>query len=49
MVLRANKQNKFLGIVTIDDIVDIIRQEASEDFLQMAGVGKDREILLAAL
>ena len=42
----VNKQNKFLGIVTIDDIVDIIRQEASEDFLQMAGVGKDREILL---
>jgi magnesium transporter len=42
----VNQQNKFLGIVTIDDIVDIIRQEASEDFLQMAGVGKDREILL---
>ena len=42
----VNKQNRFLGIVTIDDIVDIIRQEASEDFLQMAGVGKDREILL---
>tara|TARA_B100000809_G_scaffold31147_1_gene27061 strand:- start:9658 stop:11025 length:1368 start_codon:yes stop_codon:yes gene_type:complete len=42
----VNKQNKFLGIVTIDDVVDIIRQEASEDFLQMAGVGKDREILL---
>ena len=42
----VNKQNKFLGIVTIDDVVDIIREEASEDFLQMAGVGKDREILL---
>ena len=42
----VNKQNRFLGIVTIDDVVDIIREEASEDFLQMAGVGKDREILL---
>jgi len=42
----VNEQNKFLGIVTIDDVVDIIREEASEDFLQMAGVGKDREILL---
>ena len=42
----VNRQNKFLGIVTIDDVVDIIREEASEDFLQMAGVGKDREILL---
>jgi|TARA_B110000438_G_scaffold237568_1_gene235032 magnesium transporter len=42
----VNRENKFLGIVTIDDVVDIIREEASEDFLQMAGVGKDREILL---
>jgi magnesium transporter len=35
-----------LGIVTIDDVVDIIREEATEDFLQMVGAGKDREILL---
>ena len=42
----VNRQNRFLGIVTIDDVVDVIREEASEDFLQMAGVGKDREILL---
>jgi magnesium transporter len=35
-----------VGIVTVDDIIDVIREEATEDFLQMAGVGKDREILL---
>lgn len=35
-----------LGIVTVDDVVDVIREEATEDFLQMAGIGKDREILL---
>ncbi len=35
-----------LGIVTVDDIIDVIREEATEDFLQMAGAGKDREILL---
>ncbi|MEE9466197.1 MAG: magnesium transporter [Candidatus Neomarinimicrobiota bacterium] len=35
-----------LGIVTVDDIVDVIREEATEDFLQMVGAGKDREILL---
>ena len=35
-----------LGIVTVDDVVDVIREEATEDFLKMAGVGKDREILL---
>ena len=35
-----------LGIVTVDDVVDVIREEATEDFLQMAGAGKDGEILL---
>ncbi|MFQ6673742.1 MAG: magnesium transporter, partial [Fidelibacterota bacterium] len=35
-----------LGIVTVDDVVDVIREEATEDFLRMAGVGKDREILM---
>ncbi|MAG21323.1 MAG: magnesium transporter [Candidatus Marinimicrobia bacterium] len=35
-----------LGIVTVDDVVDVIREEATEDFLQMAGIGRDREILM---
>ena len=35
-----------LGIITVDDVVDVIREEATEDFLQMAGIGKDREILM---
>ncbi|MFQ6675539.1 MAG: magnesium transporter [Fidelibacterota bacterium] len=34
-----------LGIVTVDDVVDVIREEATEDFLQMAGIGRDRELL----
>jgi len=42
----VDKDNILLGIVTVDDIIDVIREEATEDFLQMAGVGKDREILL---
>ncbi len=37
---------RLLGIVTVDYVVDVIREEATEDFLQMAGAGKDREILL---
>ena len=39
-------EEHMLGIVTVDDVVDVIREEATEDFLQMAGAGKDREILL---
>jgi magnesium transporter len=37
---------KLIGIVTVDDIIDVMREEATEAFLQMAGAGKDREILL---
>ena len=31
--------NKLVGIVTVDDVIDIIREEATEDILKMAGVG----------
>ncbi len=41
-----DEDDQLLGIVTVDDVVDVIREEATEDFLQMAGAGKDREILL---
>lgn len=34
-----------VGIITVDDVIDVIREETAEDFLQMAGAGKDREIL----
>jgi magnesium transporter len=43
-VVDAN--NRLQGIVTVDDVIDVIRKEASEDFLQMAGAGRDEEILL---
>ncbi len=42
----VDNDRTLLGIVTVDDVVDVIREEATEDFLQMAGIGKDREILL---
>ena len=41
----VDSNDEILGIVTVDDVVDVIREEATEDFLQMAGAGKDREIL----
>jgi len=37
----VDENNKPVGIVTVDDVVDIIRQEATEDFLKMAGAGED--------
>ena len=34
------------GIVTVDDVINIIREEASEDIMKMAGAGEDEDILL---
>lgn len=42
----VDEGNKLMGIITVDDVIDVIREEATEDFLQMAGAGRDRDILL---
>ncbi len=42
----VDDSNKLLGIITVDDVIDVIREEATEDFLQMAGAGRDRDILM---
>jgi magnesium transporter len=36
--------NNLVGIVTVDDVIDIIREEATEDILKMAGVGGEEFI-----
>ncbi|MGE4299348.1 MAG: magnesium transporter [Desulfovibrionaceae bacterium] len=36
--------NKLLGVVTHDDIIDIIHEEASEDMLGMVGAGQDETV-----
>lgn len=33
--------HKILGIVTIDDVIDVIKEEATEDILRMAGATSD--------
>lgn len=33
-------QHRLLGVVTIDDIVDVLREEATEDILKFAGAGE---------
>lgn len=33
----VEKDGKLVGIVTVDDVVDVIREEATEDMLKMAG------------
>ncbi len=36
----VDPQNRLVGVITIDDIVDVIREEATEDILKMAGAGE---------
>ncbi|MCP4353366.1 MAG: magnesium transporter [Desulfobacterales bacterium] len=36
----VDHSNKLVGIVTVDDVIDIFRKEATEDFLKMAGAGE---------
>jgi magnesium transporter len=33
--------NRLVGIVTVDDVIDIIREEATEDILKMVGAGEE--------
>jgi magnesium transporter len=39
-----NRKNAILGIVTLDDIIDVIVDEYSEDLLMLSGVSKDETI-----
>lgn len=40
----VTKRNLLLGIITVDDIIDVILEEHTEDMLQMAGVSKEESI-----
>lgn len=35
----TDEANRLVGIVTVDDVIDVIKEEATEDMLMMAGAG----------
>jgi magnesium transporter len=37
----VDESSHIVGIVTVDDVIDIFRREATEDILKMAGVGEE--------
>ena len=37
----VDEDNRLVGIVTVDDVIDVISEEATGDILKMAGVGED--------
>lgn len=40
----VDDDNRLVGIVTVDDIIDVVREEATEDFFKMVGTS-DNELL----
>jgi len=37
----VNKNNKLVGMITADDVVTVVQEEAEEDILRLAGVGNE--------
>jgi len=37
----VNKNNKLVGMITADDVVTVVQEEAEEDVLRLAGVGNE--------
>jgi len=44
----VNPQNRLIGMVTVDDVVEVIQEEAEEDMLKLAGISGDTDIYMAA-
>jgi magnesium transporter len=42
-------QNVLAGIVTIDDVIDVMREEATEDFYKLAGTSDEERLLKSTL
>jgi magnesium transporter len=45
----VDREDRLVGIVTIDDVVDVIEEEATEDIQKLAGISGDEEALSAPL
>lgn len=43
----VDEENKLVGVVTVDDVLDVIREEATEDIYALAGVSSDDNALSA--
>ncbi len=37
----VDEENKLVGVITVDDVIDILQDEATEDFLKMAGTKEE--------
>lgn len=44
----VDRSNHLIGIVTVDDIIDVISEEATEDILRIAGVNPDEMLHISS-
>jgi len=40
----VDAENKLVGVITVDDVIDVIKDEATEDLLRLAGVSRDERV-----
>jgi magnesium transporter len=41
----VDAENKLVGVITVDDVIDVIKDEATEDVFRLAGVSKEDGVL----
>jgi len=44
----TDEENKLVGIITVDDVIDVIKDEATEDIYRLAGVSGDERAFTPA-
>jgi magnesium transporter len=44
----VDHQNRLVGVVTVDDVLDVIQEQAEEDLLHLAGVGASDRVMTRA-
>jgi magnesium transporter len=44
----VDEENKLVGVITVDDVIDVIKDEATEDVYRLAGVASDDRVFTPA-
>src|SRR5436190_2324860 len=44
----VDEHNKLTGVITVDDVIDVIKDEATEDLYRLAGVSSDERVFTPA-
>ena len=45
----VDAEGRLAGVITVDDIVDVIHEEHEEDIMRLGGVGQDDDLFAAVL